>query len=199
MTIRFLRSAGGPSGGGLQVATTAAAILLFASGTVAVKAGSGQTSFVPGPPGAVDSSQQAKPALPAGTKLPSAFDAKDRALKARVEERWVAVIKRDFAKAYEFEAPDYKKKNSARQYAGKFGNAIDWHKATVKTIKYARPNEAEVVVTLDYSFDLPGGEPARTTGDVHDRWVFVDGQWWRRNLEEPLGGGNHPIKSHPKK
>jgi hypothetical protein len=199
MTIRLLRSLDESNRCGLHVATTAAVIFLFASGTVVATAGSGQTSFVPGPPGAVDSSQQAKPALPAGTKLPAAFDAKDRALEARVEERWAAVIKRDFAKAYGFETPDYKKKNSARQYAGKFGDAVDWHKATVKTIRYDRPNEADVVVSLDYSFELPRGEPARTTGDIHDRWVLVDGQWWRRNLEEPLGGGNHPIKSHPKK
>jgi len=157
----------------------------------------GQTSHVPGPPGSpappiADESEEQAPVW-------QPTKAQEAQLKQRVAARWDAVIERDFAKAYEYATPDYRKAHSARQYAGKFGSAIDWHVATVKRIRYDRPNEADVVVTIGYSFDLPGGDqPARTTGDVHERWVLDDGQWWRRDIQQPLGGGKQSGES-PKK
>jgi len=146
-----------------------------------------QTSFVPGPPGAKE-----PPADMSAMQAPAWQPSKDQEaqLKQRVEERWGAVIKRDFKTAYEYETPEFKKAHTAQQYAGQFGSAIDWHLATVKSIGYDRPDEADVVIAIDYSFDLPGGDqPARTTGDLHETWLFADGQWWRRGIEQPLGGG----------
>jgi len=151
-------------------------------------------SFVPGPPGAttppvVDGSDAQAPVW-------QPTKDQEEQLKQRVAARWAAVIKRQFATAYEYETPDYRKAHSAQQYAGKFGSGIDWHVATVKRIRYDRLDEADVVITIDYSFDLPGGDqPARTTGDVHERWVLDDGQWWRRDIQQPLGGGKQSEES----
>lgn len=147
-----------------------------------------QTSFVPGPPGA----KEPPAADTSTTQAPAWQPSKDQEaqLKQRVEERWAAVIKRDFKTAYEYETPEFKKGHSAEQYAGQFGSAIEWRLATVKSIGYDRPDEADVVIAIDYSFNLPGGDqPARTTGNVHETWLFADGQWWRRDIEQPLGGG----------
>lgn len=123
--------------------------------------------------------------------------AKEKLLRDRVQERWNAVIKRDFASAYAFETPEYRKAHTAEQYAGGFGPMIRWHMATVKEVRYDRANESEVVVTLDYSFPLGSGDNAvRASGDYKERWVLVEDQWWRQNVPQPLGAAT-PSKSSP--
>ena len=122
--------------------------------------------------------------------------AKDKLLRDRVQERWNAVIKRDFAKAYAFETPEYRKTNTAEQYAAQFGVMVKWHMATVKEVRYDRATEAEVVIILDYSFPLGSDETARTSGEYKERWVFVGDQWWRQRVERPLGAAN-PTESSP--
>jgi hypothetical protein len=135
-----------------------------------------------------DSDQQgeaAKESKPPGGKL-----AKESELRERAQQRWDAVVKKDFTKAYSFETPEYRKENSAETFAQQFGRMVRWHMATVEELRYHRDNEAELVIGLDYSFSLPGSdETVRTTGRFKEIWVLLGDQWWRRSERQPIGGG----------
>jgi len=108
--------------------------------------------------------------------------APQRALVERVRSRWAAVVERDFKQAYEFETPDYRASHTPEEYTGQFGTLAKWHVATVKELRYHSPDRVEVVVNLDYSFNLPGvSRPVRTQLDLREFWVYLGQEWWRRH------------------
>ncbi len=114
--------------------------------------------------------------------------AAERRLRERVNQRWQALIARDFAKAYEYETPEYRKTHTAKQYAGQFGGMVDWKVATVKEVRYDHDDEVEVVVTVGVSFPLNVGDStAHATVDVREKWVASAGQWWHLDDPKPLG------------
>jgi hypothetical protein len=110
-------------------------------------------------------------------------------LRDRVEQRWHALIKRDFAAAYAYETPAYREENSLERFAAQFGTRVSWHIATVKQLRYDRADEATAAIALNYSFDLPTDEVAQTTSRIREQWVRVDNEWWHRDNRRPLGGG----------
>jgi len=110
-------------------------------------------------------------------------------LRERVEQRWNALIKRDFAAAYTYETPAYREENSPERFAAQFGARVSWHMATVKQLRYDRGDEATAAIALNYSFDLPTDEVAQTTSRIREQWVRVDNEWWHRDNRSPLGGG----------
>ena len=111
-------------------------------------------------------------------------------LRERVQARWDAAIKGDFAKAYAFETPEFRKSNTQGDYAFRLGRSqVRWHVASLKELRYDRADSTDAIVTLEYSFAISGGdELARTSGDFSERWVFLDGEWWRQEIRRPLGG-----------
>lgn len=119
-------------------------------------------------------------------------------LKDRAEKRWGALVKRDFTTAYSYETPEYRKETSAKRFGAHFGAQARWHMATVSEVRYDRSDEATVSIALDFSFDLPTDETARTTSFIKEQWVRVDGTWWHRDDRQPLGGGNHSQPSQRK-
>jgi len=118
-----------------------------------------------------------------GVELPQEAE-----LRQRVQARWNAVVNGNFREAYAFETPDYRKAHSEQSYRDEFGRQVRWHVATLRELRYDRADEVEAVITLDYSFALPGGDQmARTTSDVTEHWVYSDGHWWRRHDRSTLG------------
>jgi len=124
--------------------------------------------------------------------------AEERQLSERVRKRWEALVKRDFATAYTYETPEYRKENSVQRFGAQFGSLVRWHMATVKEVRYDREDEATVKIMLDYSFDLPTDETARTTSVIREQWVRIDDSWWHRDERHPLGGGNQSQPSQRK-
>jgi len=118
-------------------------------------------------------------------------------LKERVQARWDAAINGEFTKAYAYETPEFRKANKPEDYAFRLGRArVRWHVASLKELRYDRADEADAVVTLEYSFAMPGGDTlARTSGDFPERWVYLDGDWWRQEIREPIGGRPQPKPS----
>jgi hypothetical protein len=110
----------------------------------------------------------------------------DERLRERVQERWNAMIERDLIKAYEYETPAYRETHTPTDYARSFGALVAWHVATVKDVRYDAPHEAVVKLTLDVSFPV-GGEEVRTTVPLDDHWVYLEDEWWRVDVDRPLG------------
>jgi len=154
-----------------------------------------------GGPQNMPSETEASPAQAAESK-PAPLSAEQVAqlaqLKDRVEKRWDALIARDFAKAYTFETPEYRKEQSLERYSAHFGTRVKWVKAEVKEVRYDHPGEATAVVALTYSFDLPTDEEVQTTSSLREQWVRVDDAWWHKDKQQPLGGGNRSESSQRK-
>lgn len=139
------------------------------------------------------------PGAPQTPELSGEQAAKDRQLRDRVQQRWDAIIKGDFPKAYAYETPEYRKGHTAEEYRGQFGGMVRWRMATVKELRYDPPDEAEVVITLDYSFPLPAGDEwAKTTGDFKEQWVLLQDEWWRHTVRQPLRDGKQSEPSRQK-
>lgn len=101
-------------------------------------------------------------------------------LKDRAEERWGALIKGDFEKAYTFSSPDFRAVVSAQQYRGKFGRALSWRLARVVNVSYDAPTVATVSVEVTYRASLPGtgGEMIETQSLISEKWIYKNREWW---------------------
>ena len=166
---------------------TLAVVLLLAGGGAC--AAEGETTATAAKTEGPQDTQVEIPEVPEIRKAPGVDLPKEAELRKRVQARWDAVVKRDFVSAYAFETPEYREAHTAEEYASQFGPRIQWHVAKVKDLRYDRFDKVDVIVTLDFSFELPGVDQlARTTKDIKDRWVFADDQWWRRQPSQPLSG-----------
>jgi hypothetical protein len=135
------------------------------------------------PASEAEASEEA-PKQAAGVKLENEAE-----LRKRVQARWDAALKGDFEAAYAFETPEYRKANPKEEYLFRMGRRVArWHVATLKELRYDRADEAEAIVTLEYSFALPGSDRiVRTKGNFSEHWRFSDGTWWRQESRRPLG------------
>ena len=156
------------------------AVIVLLGAAFAAKAVAQEASTEAGPMKGPEWADPARESVPA---------AEATALKARVEDRWKAIIDRDFDKAYGFETPEYRDSHTPDQYKSQFGPFADWHLATVKDISYDAPGVAKVGVVLDVSFNPPSGDPTpvRTETYLDEIWVNIDGQWWRRPVKLKYG------------
>jgi hypothetical protein len=101
----------------------------------------------------------------------------------RATERWHALEKKDFAAAYQYTTPKYRRIFSKALYVNKFSYAVDWELTDMELLNYdARAAVASVAVRVM-------SKPAKQTSvasnalgaiplNIREKWIFVDGQWW---------------------
>ncbi|MCK5855750.1 MAG: hypothetical protein KAG34_01225 [Cocleimonas sp.] len=104
--------------------------------------------------------------------------AKDRAVA-----RWNALIDRDWATAYSYESPNYRKNYSKRDFIGSFGQAVTWvsikHRSTTAITETLADVRLELLSTYDMGKDLVK-IPSNTT----ERWKLIDDKWWHIKKEK---------------
>jgi len=149
----------------------------------AARSGASGTSGPQHMPGVVVPDQE-RPAAAPGVSL-----IKESELRERIRARWEAAIKGDFATAYSFEAPAYREKVSLDDYSFRMARKqVSWHMATLKELRYDQPDKAEAVISLEYSFALPGSDQiVRTEGDIGEYWTRIGDEWWRQEDPRTLG------------
>lgn len=103
-------------------------------------------------------------------------------LRARVQSRWDALIKRDYEKAYEFNSPGYKGLHTVEQFKGGFGGQVFWTGAKVARTD-VKGDAAKVVVAVEYkamlAFETQEGSalsPGETA--LHENWILEDEVWY---------------------
>lgn len=99
-------------------------------------------------------------------------------VKARAEQRWQALIKSEFTKAYEYTTPAYKAIHPADKYFSARGTAAQWKSATVLSVECSETDKCLAKVRLDA---VISGVPkaVRDVSTVLDEtWLREDGQWW---------------------
>ena len=112
-------------------------------------------------------------------KLVADFSEQDKALADRVEERWKAMVERDFKSAYSFALPSFRQATTLEQFSNRFGKAVAWRKAQVRGIRYDSPEIARVKIALETELTTPwGGKPEVRVTRIDETWLKRDGIWW---------------------
>lgn len=97
-------------------------------------------------------------------------------VRDRASARWQALVAGDFAKAYTFTTPTFKKTMTEQAYKGQFANA-QWMGAEVVGVTCAQPAVCVAKVRLDSKVSLPRTTMKKITTHFDETWVLEDGQW----------------------
>ncbi|MDG4596944.1 MAG: hypothetical protein P9F75_14865 [Candidatus Contendobacter sp.] len=120
----------------------------------------------------------AQPA-PAATPMDDARQAQRKLLEQRVAAKWDALIRKDFAAAYSFTSPAYRKLYSAEAFKRNFGDKVAWQRITVVDVNFQNDDAATVGINLFVVYhDAQSGKPLDMKTYVQEPWVRTEGQWW---------------------
>ena len=100
----------------------------------------------------------------------------------RSEQRWAALIKRDFAAAYAYNQPAYRDAVSLETYQKGFGGAAQWKSSKVNKVTCAA-ERCTVNTRLTVTNLIPTFAKAipEITSDIDEVWIRDQGQWWYYN------------------
>lgn len=108
-----------------------------------------------------------------GVVAPKSVPSDEEQVKARAEARWVAMMAKDFEKAYSFLSPGSKAVHSQQLFRGKI-RPLDWRSAkAVNAICEA--DVCRVSISLMLVDERLGGE---VTTILEETWLRDSGQWW---------------------
>ena len=97
----------------------------------------------------------------------------------RAEERWAALIKRDFPKAWQYTQPGFRAVVPAERYRSRFGEALEYKSALVHSAECeAERCKVRVRVTSDNMVPNFRARMPQITSYVDELWLRDEGQWW---------------------
>lgn len=101
-------------------------------------------------------------------------------LRQRAQDRWGAMIDRNFHRAYEYCSPAYRALFSPKQFAAKFGlTKLAWESVTVHTIHKESDVAAKVEIQLFAKAYVPDTEQSLPVSTIFsESWVRSEDQWW---------------------
>ena len=109
-------------------------------------------------------------------------DQRQAGLVARVEKKWRAMERRDFAATYEYTTPSYRKVFSKSMYLNRFAYDVHWELTGVELLNY--DSEAAVASVAVRVMSAPAKQttPASGFGSIShtivEKWILIDGEWW---------------------
>ena len=95
------------------------------------------------------------------------------------EQRWDALIKRDFDAAYGYAQPGFRAVVTRDAYKKRFGDALQWkavqiHEATCEVERCTvRIRLTSINMVPNFSKQIP-----EVTGYFDETWIRDDGKWW---------------------
>lgn len=104
------------------------------------------------------------------------FEAKppEEVVAAKSQARLDALVAGDFAKAYSFASPTYRKSIPLGSHQKKFAGATAWTDAKVDQVE-CDVDVCEVRTLVTYrmaQFDVTSTRP------FFEKWINIDGKWW---------------------
>ncbi|MEM8560865.1 MAG: hypothetical protein AAGF57_01455 [Pseudomonadota bacterium] len=105
------------------------------------------------------------------------------ALEDRVQQRWQAMIAKDFGSVWEFSTPTFRGIFSKSMYVHKFSYAVDWELTEIEIVNYdADAAVASVAVGVMSKPVKHTSAASKALGAVpvtmNEKWIFTDGEWW---------------------
>ena len=91
---------------------------------------------------------------------------------------------KDYATAYEYTTPNYRRVFSKDMFLNKFGYSLQWELTGVEISHYdGDAAVASVVVRVMSSPTKPTSEASQALGAIptsrNEKWLLRDGQWWK--------------------
>ena len=127
-----------------------------------------------------------------------------KAVKQRAQERWDALVARDFERAWAYLEPAKRKEIEQKDYKDKFGEAGGLLGVEVLNVK-CTTGRCAAFVRLNAQMGAPGFAQGKLNVTTHseEEWVLQDGQWWYRGKRQAMSGqGEEPLPSaappHPR-
>ena len=101
-------------------------------------------------------------------------------VRQRAEERWGALVKQDFQKAYDYMTPSYRAVVSSEQFKSQFGAAGQWTNAIVHAVTCeAESCDVQMRITTKVNVPQMAMRIPEVTTYMTEKWVREEGQWWR--------------------
>ncbi len=94
-------------------------------------------------------------------------------------ERWQALIAGDFAKAYSYYAPGYRKTVDLKSFALQKAKGVGvWLAARVEKVACPEKDRCTARVWVKTRFFHPRVGKLETESPVEERWIYRSGKWW---------------------
>jgi len=97
----------------------------------------------------------------------------------RSQERWDALLKGDFARAWTYAPPSVRAEVKQGDYKKRFGTAGKWKSVQIEKVT-CEPETCIVRVLVVTELAVPGFKGKDLKSTVDEAWVRDDGQWWFR-------------------
>ncbi|GAC1599686.1 MAG: hypothetical protein NVS3B2_01160 [Ramlibacter sp.] len=99
-------------------------------------------------------------------------------VKARAQQRADALVKRDFARAYEFFTPAYRAAVSADTYRNSIGNALVLVSSQVESVECESLEKCIAKVRVETKPLVVPRFTGTITTYADETWLLEAGQWW---------------------
>lgn len=173
-----------PAGGRGRAITRLAFVLMFGMGAAQTLAGEEDASARGGPtfgPAGVDAVRapgDETRGLRADKQISLPAEEQAR-LEARVRERWIALIERDFSAAYQYATPGFRAAYGPSDLALRYGRDVTWLRAEVAQVEARNPTSATVRVQVHYRIvEKPAMRDLEMHSIVEENWIRVENDWW---------------------
>jgi hypothetical protein len=99
-------------------------------------------------------------------------------VRQRASERWQALIKGEFTRAYSYSTPGFKAVVAAEAFQGRFGGAVTWVAADVVRVTCDDANKCVANIRLEFKPAMSVKKGATLTSYFDETWLRDAGQWW---------------------
>ena len=106
--------------------------------------------------------------------------ARDKAIQQRAQDRWDALLAKDYATAYSYLSPGYRSSVSVTDYEINVrARRVQYVSAEYRSHR-CEEAACTVEIMVGYKVDRPltGLPEWKGSSMVEERWVFTDGKWW---------------------
>jgi hypothetical protein len=99
-------------------------------------------------------------------------------VRQRATERWQALVKGEFIRAYSYSTPGFKAVITADGFRNRFGGAVTWLGAEVVSVKCEEANKCVATIKLEFKPALNVRKTEPMVNHFDETWLLDQGQWW---------------------
>ncbi len=99
-------------------------------------------------------------------------------VRQRSTERWQALVKGEFSRAYTYYTPGFRAAITADGYRNRFGGAVTWVGAEVVAVNCPEASKCLATLRIDYKPSLSRQNSSTIATHLDETWLYENGQWW---------------------
>lgn len=99
-------------------------------------------------------------------------------VRQRATERWQALVKGEFSRAYTYNTPGFRAVVSPDSYRNRFGGAVVWLGASVVGVNCPETTKCVANLSIEFKPVLGRRNSTNLSTGLEETWLLEDGQWW---------------------